>query len=682
MSFVFPTFLYALFAVLIPIIIHLFNFRKYKKIYFTNVKFLRELKQESQSKSRLKEILILISRILAITALVFAFAQPVLVSDTAKVKTGNKAIGIYIDNSFSMEGVNKNGSLLANAKKRAKEILNAFGNADKFMLLTNDFEGKHQRLLSKEEMSEAIDEVKISSAVKPLSSSIKRQQDFLKNGKLNDMRSFIISDFQKPVTDFKNFPADTSIITSLISINANNNDNVYIDTCWFETPVQQKGVIQKLNIRIFNKSNKVIENGTVRLSINSKQTGLASFNAEPQSKSETQLIFECKEEGFNYCSLKLDDYPITFDDELFFTFNSKLNIRALVINGKTSNTGSYFKTLMQSDSLFSFYENNESSINYGLFGKAHLIVLNEVENFSSGLITEINKYIQAGGHLVLIPSQKAEPLSYNEFYKSLGLPAPGNSDTTSLKLEKTDFKAGFYEGVFEKIDERIDLPVIKKRFITNLSTRSNLKPILKLMNGEVWLGEMDFNSAKLYVFSGPLDVASSNFCKHALFVPTIYKMAINSLKAVPPYYYTQNNSVIQTNAINNKGDEPFHLKSLDNKSDVIPEIRVSNNRLNVFTQGQITTPGFYNLSLQNQVLQALAFNYNRLESGLDFFTNEELDKNLSENHLVSYKTIIAGEKTLTSSIAEISGNTKLWKLFIILTLIFVAIEIALIRFLK
>lgn len=682
MSFVFPTFLYALFAVLIPIIIHLFNFRKYKKIYFTNVKFLRELKQESQSKSRLKEILILISRILAITALVFAFAQPVLVNDTAKVKTGNKAIGIYIDNSFSMEGVNKNGSLLSNAKKRAKEILNAFGNADKFMLLTNDFEGKHQRFLSKEEMSEAIDEVKISSAVKPLSSSIKRQQDFLKNGKLNDMRSFIISDFQKPVTDFKNFPADTSIITSLISINANNNDNVYIDTCWFETPVQQKGVIQKLNIRIFNKSNKVIENGTVRLSINNKQTGLASFNAEPQSKSETQLIFECKEEGFNYCSLKLDDYPITFDDELFFTFNSKLNIRALVINGKSSNTGSYFKTLMQSDSLFSFYENNESSIDYGLFSKAHLIILNEVENFSSGLITEINKYIQAGGHLVLIPSQKAEPLSYNEFYKSLGLPAPGNSDTTSLKVEKTDFKTGFYEGVFDKIDERIDLPVIKKRFITNLSTRSNLKPILKLMNGEVWLGEMDFNSAKLYVFSGPLDVASSNFCKHALFVPTIYKMAINSLKAVPPYYYTQNNSVIQTNAINNKGDEPFHLKSLDNKSDVIPEIRVSNNRLNVFTQGQITTPGFYNLSLQNQVLQALAFNYNRLESGLDFFTNEDLDKTLSENHLVSYKTIIAGEKTLTSSIAEISGNTKLWKLFIILTLIFVAIEIALIRFLK
>ena len=161
MSFVFPSFLYALFAVAIPIIIHLFNFRKYKTVYFTNVKFLRELKQESQSKSRLKELLILAARILAITCLVLAFAQPVLLDKNTKVRTGDKAIGIYIDNSFSMEGLNKNGTLLSDAKKRANEIVNAFGNADRFMLLTNDFEGKHQRLLSKEEIVDAIADVKI-----------------------------------------------------------------------------------------------------------------------------------------------------------------------------------------------------------------------------------------------------------------------------------------------------------------------------------------------------------------------------------------------------------------------------------------------------------------------------------------------------------------------------------------
>ena len=470
MSFVFPTFLYALFAISIPIIIHLFNFRKYKTIYFTNVKFLRELKQESQSKNRLKELLILLSRVLAITCLVLAFAQPVLLDENTKIKTGNKAVGIYIDNSFSMEGVNKNGSLLNNAKKRAKEIVAAFGNADRFMLLTNDFEGKHQRLLSKEEVLEALNDVTISSAVKPLSLVVKRQSDFLRSSKASDLRQFIISDFQRSVSDLNNVSADTLIASTLIPVAANSNDNVYIDTCWFETPVQQKGMLQKLNVRINNKSNKTIENGTVKLFINQKQIGIASFNAQAQSKAETKITFECKEEGFNYCSLKIDDYPIVFDDELFFTFNSKLNINALIINGKNCLTASYFKTLLQSDSLFSYHENNELSIDYGLFNTANLIVLNEIDNFSSGLIAEINKYVSNGGNLVIIPATKLNASAYSDFYKNLNLPLPGNLDTSAMKIEKTDFKTGFYEGVFDKLDERMDLPLIRKRYICLLYT--------------------------------------------------------------------------------------------------------------------------------------------------------------------------------------------------------------------
>src|SRR6185369_14626860 len=103
MMFVYPAFLWALFATAIPIIIHLFNFRRYKKVYFTNVRFLKELKHESESKSKLKQILILIARILAITALVFAFSQPFLPSKVSKNRGGVKSVSVYIDNSFSME---------------------------------------------------------------------------------------------------------------------------------------------------------------------------------------------------------------------------------------------------------------------------------------------------------------------------------------------------------------------------------------------------------------------------------------------------------------------------------------------------------------------------------------------------------------------------------------------------
>src|ERR1700741_496666 len=155
MNFLFPTFLIGLVAIAIPIIIHLFNFRKYKKVYFTNVQFLKELKQESDSKSKLKELLILAMRILAITVLVFAFAQP-FIPGKSKVNQGEKAISIYIDNSFSMENTNKKGTLLENAKQLATEIVGSFNASDKFQLITSDFEGKHQRFLSKEEFIEQL----------------------------------------------------------------------------------------------------------------------------------------------------------------------------------------------------------------------------------------------------------------------------------------------------------------------------------------------------------------------------------------------------------------------------------------------------------------------------------------------------------------------------------------------
>ena len=174
MSFVFPSFLFALSAISIPVIIHLFNFRKFKKISFTNVRFIREVKRDTQSKSKLKHLIILLMRILAVAFLVFAFAQPFIpVSKTAVVES-ERAISVYIDNSFSMDAVGQNGTLLEQAKSKAAEIVKAYKPSDKFQLLTNDFEARHQRLMNREEFLQQLDEVKIA-AIKytrfPVSSS-------------------------------------------------------------------------------------------------------------------------------------------------------------------------------------------------------------------------------------------------------------------------------------------------------------------------------------------------------------------------------------------------------------------------------------------------------------------------------------------------------------------------------
>ena len=198
-------FLFALLALAIPILIHLFNFRKFKRVYFTNVRFLKEVKQDTKARNKLKNILILVSRLLAVLFLVLAFAQPYLPSEKQAVTKGIKVMSIYVDNSFSMDALGKTGSLLEIAKQNAREIAMAYKPNDQFQLLTNDFEGRHQRLVSREEFLELLDEVKLSPVVRLISEVTKRQQDAINSAKeinANNKQAFLISDFQKSTTDF------------------------------------------------------------------------------------------------------------------------------------------------------------------------------------------------------------------------------------------------------------------------------------------------------------------------------------------------------------------------------------------------------------------------------------------------------------------------------------------------
>ena len=681
MNFLFPTFLIGLAAIAIPIIIHLFNFRKYKKVYFTNVQFLKELKQESDSKSKLKEWLILAMRILAIICLVFAFAQP-FIPGKVKAVQGGKAISIYIDNSFSMESTNKKGTLLENAKTYATEIVNTFNASDKFQLLTNDFEGKHQRFISKEEFVEQLNDVKISSATRSINDVIKRQQDFLQNSSSKNKRIFLLSDFQKNTSVISKADIDTSIAISCIPITSSEVNNVYIDSVWFETPVQQYETQQIVHAVVINKSNKDIENGSLKLYINDAQVSLASFNASAGNKKDVSISFTVKFKGINKGILKIDDYPITYDDNFYFSFNAQTTINALVINGKETKTAGNFRSLMQNDSLFIFKENNEAAIDYSLFAKANIIILNELSTLTSGLTSELQKFVNAGGSVVIFPNKKLDIVSYNTAFQTLQLPQIIKLDTTNIKTQSINFEQGLYEGVFDKIDQRMDLPKVFEHFEFTKATNSNSQGLVLLQNGQFLISLNTLGNGKVYMFSIPSDETSSNLLKHALFVPTLIKMSILSLKPSPVYYKTAINEVITLNSTSNFSDKPLHIVKVDKKVDVIPEHRLLNNSTALFTQNQITEAGHYNVEENNVIIKDLAFNFDRKESDMNFMSQEELQKQIDEKGLKNLSIILPNEKTLTNALQEVNDGKKLWKLFLILALTFLAAEILIIRLFK
>src|SRR5471030_1931734 len=200
MHFLYPAFLFALISLAIPVLIHQFNFRRYQKVYFSNVQFLKEIREQQSSRRNLKERLILASRLLALFFLVMAFTRPYIPGPHAANAAGQRAISVFVDNSYSMQTLNREGSLLDEAKRRAKEIASAYNINDRFQLLTQDFEGKHQRLVSRDQFDDAVDAVKISPQSRSLQQIINRQQGLLDMHKNGPGSVYIISDFQKNMT--------------------------------------------------------------------------------------------------------------------------------------------------------------------------------------------------------------------------------------------------------------------------------------------------------------------------------------------------------------------------------------------------------------------------------------------------------------------------------------------------
>ena len=131
MHFKHPEILYFLFLLVIPILVHLFQLRKFKKTYFTNVKLLKELQQQTQKSSTIKKWLLLATRLLLLAFLIFAFAQPFF---EAKDESNKKnELIILLDNSFSMQAKGANGELL---KKSVQDILENITENQEFSLLT------------------------------------------------------------------------------------------------------------------------------------------------------------------------------------------------------------------------------------------------------------------------------------------------------------------------------------------------------------------------------------------------------------------------------------------------------------------------------------------------------------------------------------------------------------------
>ncbi|MEO5569881.1 MAG: BatA domain-containing protein [Bacteroidia bacterium] len=683
MHFVYPEFLFALLLVAVPIIIHLFNFRRFKKIYFTNVKFLKDIKEETTSRSKLKHLLVLLSRILAISFLVFAFAQPFIPVGNKNIISNDKTVSIYIDNSFSMESVVREGTLLDEAKKKAREIAMAYKPSDNFQVLTNDFEARHQRLMNREEFLDLIDQVKTSPATKKLSEIISRQTDALNNSGAKSKLIYLLSDYQKTSADIKDLHADTSTTVNLIPLNEQATANIFIDSCWFTSPVIQVNKPCELNVRIKNSSENDLENVSLKLTINGNQKSLAGVVSKANSTVDTKLNFTLSENGWQKAELSINDHPITFDDTWYFSFEVKQNLQLLCINKKAESP--YIKALFSSENYFILNNSNAEQIDYATLPRNNVVILNELNTVSSGLASELKKYVSNGGTLVVFPDSAIDQNSYQTFLLSLNADTYTAINNNADKVDRLSTESAVYQNVFDekqKRNENIDLPLVLKHYEFSGSSHSNREVIMKLQGGGSFLSKFESGKGKIYLFAVPLSASFTNFVKHAVFVPTLYKIALLSEQEQNLFNIIGRDNGYEVAENNISGEEVFHLVNTGKKFDIIPEQRSGTNYINLFFRDQVKESGNYDLLFKNKLSGIVSFDYDRKESVMSFYNKDEITKIIDENHLSNLKLFEVTSKGITAQLMELNEGIRLWKWGIVMVLIFLAIEILLLKFLK
>ncbi len=683
MKFVNPYFLLALFFIAIPVIIHLFNFRRFKRVYFSNVEFLKELKQETQKKSKVKHLLVLISRVLAVSCLVIAFAQPYIPVNENKINPIGNVISIYLDNSFSMEALSSKGPLFDEAKSKALEIANAYKTTDLFQVLTNDFEGKHQSYVTKEEFVQMINELEISPSFRKLSEVITRQNDLFSSINSKGKMSFIISDFSKATTDIANVKADTNVEVNLVPLVSNEVNNTYIDSCWFASPVMQVDQQVQLNALIKNSSVNDAEKIPVKLLINGKQKTVASVDIPAGSEAEVKLPYKLEGKGIQSGMLEIIDYPIVFDDKFYFSYKISESIQVLCINENTESI--YINSLFGKDSAFALTNMNVNKVDYSRLPEFKLIILDELKSLSSGLLQELQQYITNGGSLLVFPATDADIDNYKVSLSSLGPVYYTSKDTAKTKVTSINIDHEIYRDVFDPSHagpDNIDLPVVKTHYKFSSKTFSTDEFIMKMQNGESFMISEKSGKGKVYLSSVPLNEDFSNFPKHAMFVPTLYNIALYSEPVNKLFYTIGKDEAIEVRNVKMNNDFTFKVTNKSKKIEIIPEHKNIDLQTYIYPHDQLKEAGNYVLMNGEDSVSGISYNYDRKESELKFYSIDELNDQIKEKGLKKINVLDLKNKPVTKVLEELNQGIRLWKLFVILALLFLAAEVALLRFLK
>jgi hypothetical protein len=631
-QFLHPAFLWGLLFLAVPILLHLFSFKKYKKVYFSNFRFLESLQQEKKNSSRLKNLLLLLLRLSVIAAVVIVFAGPYLPgspvpgSDDTGSGQLRERILLYVDNSYSMSNTGSKGSLLEEAKKQAFDMLSAYPAGTLFSLISNDEQAAVN--LNREECQTLLGDIRLTARSKMLSEVFREAREMAGEQKAT---LFLLSDFQQYGCDFQQITGDSLTAPVFFLLEAENRNNLYIKEVSFEQAFHRKERNDLAQVTLGSSSANETTNLPITLTVNGKVKGLQQANLPATGESVLEIGYLNTESGFCKGIAELNDLPVVFDNRFYFSYRIDDQINVLCIDREKRLP--YFGKLFSDTAAYRMeYTHIDQTANIR-FSDYQLVILDRINTLWTGLESTLENYVREGGNLLVLPGAAN---GLNGFLEKLHAPRFGTADTNAV-ITYIERQSALFKEVFESEENNVTLPGAKCYY--PLHSPGNGEKLLAGRKGEALLTGTLLGKGTVYVSAFDFNTENSDLVFHPLFVPLMINMASNANSGLNPSWTLHSRTPLLLNRKEIPDNSRLRIVSQEHNLEFIAETRQdASGNLVLVNAHNIRQAGLYDVLADDRLVDVLACNYNRAESELRYCDADELRKQFPDARVEKIET--------------------------------------------
>ncbi len=657
-SFGQPLFLWGLLSIGVPIWLHFINKKSTSTLYFSDIRVLKGTPTQGKGFRFLHDLVLLLFRIVALSALILAFSQP---KWDGLLQKNSSQTYLFVDNHVGlMEGnrtaFNSLASELPRSKKPVFLLLNSFQNAD--------FESKTWK-----EVSDLWPSLKMSDRVDNPKSIVDRIAEINAEQNVGSRPNILwVSDFPRS-SSWPQFP--TNFDVHIVPIQIPPSANVVVDSISNSTSQIQSGRPFNLKVRIKNIGNMAAKDQKLGLYLDDFPISTEKINLKEGEAKWLDFGISLSDKRSIKVKLISDD-QVLFDNVYSFLLEIPDSKDVYVLEGMSREK--YISTVFLNDSLFDFHSVNRQSLLANLSKIKGFLILNDLNSFSAEGLKLISIWVKQGNTLVFLPTAPFNNEVINRL--NLNFASQGNvfkqeTSNRALAVRLPMKHVRFFNSILEQSSFKKNLEMFNSN--SYLQWDGGL-PIFEYVNGKPFLSQFKLGAGSMYVFSGDIANEADGFFKHGLFLPVFQEMALNNnMNHWSASVFSNTFEISAPKTYKFSSSEKGLVTLNKGKQSWIPEQKWTG------TQWICEWPellernfsGFWQVNIRDKKMLNLAINYPLKESEMRQFSRDEIQAHYKGKQNIQ----IANMKDVPLG-AEVSSDLSLY--FFIASLCFFLIEMAMV----